>query len=88
MLSYSEVREKHVVLWAIAKVLSEFINVPKSVKSIECALTRCRIYQTSQHADRRCLPCAIMSKQSEDLPLVHRHVDTLYCLKTVVVNFP
>jgi hypothetical protein len=43
VLSYSELREENIVLWANAKVFSEFVHVAKYLKPVDCGLAFCRV---------------------------------------------
>ena len=75
MLSWREMVEEDVMLWAHSHELSDLIHLFKEVHII-AGCSACRfLNETSEHRDRCRLASAIVAEQGEDLVLVHLHVD-------------
>lgn len=67
-----------------SKELSHTIHVVEQVVSENLSGTRRGAQEPSQHGDGCGLTRTVMSQQSEDLSVVHLHVDTLDSLESVV----
>ena len=75
MLTWGQQIEQDIVLWANTHELSHLIRLLEHVDVIDSGSSASLVDKTSQHRDGGSLSSAIVSEQSEDLALIHPHIE-------------